>query len=371
MPNKKLKVLHLTTHFNTGGISSYILGLVKPLKNIGVEFCVASSLGDLSGKLKESGANFFPLNIQTKTELNPKLLFALFQLIPLIRNEKIDLIHAHTRITQVLGRVASLLTSVPLITTCHGFYKRRLGRKLFPCWGKKVIAISDAVKKHLEEDFKVPSAKIQMIHNSIDLESFDREYRSHKPVNVRNKYGFKSEDFVICVIARLIKEKGQIFLIEAMRHLVSTFPNLKLLIVGSGRDEKKLKDEVLRFGLLRHVIFAGKEQNVTIPLAACDLFVHPAIWREAFGISIIEAMAASKPVISTSSWALYDRVKDVGVGLYVKPGDSLELQDAIKNILQDPERAKRLGQAGRVLVECGFSTKQLAYDFFKLYKENL
>ena len=137
-----MKILFLTTHVNTGGITSYILTLGEALVKAGHQVWVVSSGGDGESRLTDAGIRLVTMNIRTKSEAHPKLLFSLPALKKLIRQEGIDIIHAQTRVTQVLGAWGRRLTGVKMVTTAHGFFKPRWFRKTFPCWGDAVIAIS-------------------------------------------------------------------------------------------------------------------------------------------------------------------------------------------------------------------------------------
>ena len=131
-----MNILFLTTHVNTGGITSYILTLGETLVKSGHKVWVASSGGDNVSRIEAAGMRHLQINVRTKSELHPKLLLSMPPLLDLIRDEKINIIHAQTRVTQVLGEVLSRLSGIKLVTTCHGFFRPRWFRKTFPCWGR-------------------------------------------------------------------------------------------------------------------------------------------------------------------------------------------------------------------------------------------
>ncbi|MDD5568665.1 MAG: glycosyltransferase, partial [Candidatus Omnitrophica bacterium] len=167
-----MNILFITNHLNTGGITSYLFTLAGGLKKKGHNVFVASSGGELTDKFKESGLEIIPIPIMTKKEINPKIILSAFKLSGVIKKNKIDIIHSHSRTTQVLGCLLACVSGVKHIFTCHGFFKRRLLRRLFPCWGDKVIAISHQVKEHLVVDFKLAENKITVINNGIDMVRF-------------------------------------------------------------------------------------------------------------------------------------------------------------------------------------------------------
>ena len=117
-----MNILFLTTHFNTGGITSYILTLGEALVKSGHKVWVASSGGKDVARLELAGMRHVQINIRTKSEISPKLGLSFVPLKDLIQKEGINIIHAQTRVTQVLGFFLSRLIGVKMVTTCHGFF---------------------------------------------------------------------------------------------------------------------------------------------------------------------------------------------------------------------------------------------------------
>ena len=201
-----MNILFLTTHANTGGITSYLLTLGQGLVQKGHKVLVASSNGDCVARFQDAGIRHVKINIRTKSEAHPKLLLALPSLNRLIREENINIIHAQTRVTQVLGCVLGRCSGVKMVTTCHGFFRPRWFRKTFPCWGDAVIAISKPVERHLNQDFSVAPDKIHLIANGIDLDRFVMT-SEQKRLDMRQKWNVGGGQ-VIGIIARLSDVKG-------------------------------------------------------------------------------------------------------------------------------------------------------------------
>src|SRR3989338_3271342 len=167
-----MNILILSTHLNTGGISSYIVTLAKGLKRQGHHVFVATSGGDRVEELKKDGIEHVQLNIRTKSELNPKIYFASGKILRFVEEKKIDIIHTNTRVTQVMGELLAKRSKKKHVATCHGFFKPRFFRKIFPCWGDRTVAISQQVRDHLVNDFHIDEKKISLVHNGLDLEQF-------------------------------------------------------------------------------------------------------------------------------------------------------------------------------------------------------
>lgn len=366
-----LRVLHLTTHVNIGGITTYIERLINPLKSLDVETFILSSGGEKSDAMKERGATVLEHPFRTKNELNPKLWFTLPKLLRLIREHHIDVLHAHSRITQVLAVVAGKICGIPVVTTCHGFYKRRLGRRLFPAWGDCAIAISQTVGDHLIKDFHMPENKVKTIYNAVNLDELDAAYKRHQPLEVKASYNIKPTDPVIGIVARLVEDKGHEYLIRSLHLLKNDFPNLKLLIVGEGRCRDMFENLAEELGVASQVIFCGNIADVTRPLAAMDIFALPATWREGFGLSIVEAMACWKPTIVTNIWSLNTLIQDQITGVLVEPKKIEPLAAAIADLLHHPEKMKRMTAEARQMVEKLFSIGRMAKEIEEIYTEIL
>ncbi|MDD5136465.1 MAG: glycosyltransferase, partial [Candidatus Omnitrophica bacterium] len=196
-----MKILQVTTHMNIGGIANYILNISESLREKGMEVMVASSGGNLGNELLSRKIPHRYVDIRTKFEFGPKVIGAAFRLARIVKTEKVDIIHAHTRVSQVAVFLASKLTGVPYVTTCHGYFKLR-SRKLFDTWGRRVIAISDAVKDHLKNDLGVDEERIRLIYSGVDIAKFARRYSEAGKGAIKIELGLKDAP-VVGTIGRL------------------------------------------------------------------------------------------------------------------------------------------------------------------------
>lgn len=364
-----MNILYLTTHLNIGGIASYIFTLAKNLKNKGHNVFVASSGGELLPKFAREGIAHIQIPIKTKSEANFVKIFRSYaQLQNQIKEKNIDIIHANTRVTQVLGRMLSRRLHKPYISTCHGFFKKRFSRVILPCWGNKVIAISEAVKEHLAEDFKVKEDNIRVIHNGIDINKF-REQRTEGREQRKQKLGLGSGP-VVGIIARLSDVKGHIFLIEAMHSVLEKFSDAQLLIAGEGRMKEKLVSLTKRLKIERNVFFLPNACDTNGILSAMDLFVLPSL-KEGLGLSLMEAMAQGLAVIGSDVGGIKSLIRHGYTGLLVKPADVKGLSDAILQLLGDAQKREFLGENGRIFIAQNFSDEKMVSETEKLYSECL
>jgi glycosyltransferase involved in cell wall biosynthesis len=360
-----MNILILTTHLNTGGITSYLLTLAKGLIYEGHRVYLASSGGNQFEDFTAVGVEHFVVDIRTKSELNPKLFSAVGKLQRFIRIKNIHVIHANTRVTQVMAWVLHKTTQRPYLSTCHGFFKTRLTRRLFPFWGQTVIAISEPVKEHLEKDFKVDPQQIAFITNGLDLGKFlpfREDYRREK----RKMLGFDGH-LLIGIIARLSDVKGHAVLIEAMEEVVRQKSNAKLLIVGEGKEEQNLRQLVARLNLNNCIYFYPVMNKAMDFLEIFDVFVMPSL-QEGLGLSVMEAQACGLPVVASNVGGLPSLIEHEKTGLLVPSQDPAALAKAILELLNDRNKALALGKEARKFIEANFSSRVMVEKTEKVYE---
>lgn len=358
----------LTTHLNLGGIGVYVLSLAKGLVRRGHQVFVASSGGDLVAPLTSCGAVHLSVNINTKSEISPKVFFACAEIERIIKDEQIEIMHAHTRVAQVLTYLVSKRTNIPYVTTCHGFFKPRIFRRVFPCWGETCIAISEAVRAHLVNDFGVKKENIAVVHNGVEIERFspDKFSRMEKD-EFKKSYGLNSDSPVIGTVARLSPVKGQRYLILAMKNIVKAKPETQALLVGNGPEKGSLINQVKELGLEKNVFFSPSTLDTTIPLSIMDIFAFPSL-IEGLGLAIIEAQAMSLPVVASDVGGIYTLVKEGSTGLLVRPKDAQTLAEAILKLLKNKNLAQELGARARDQVLNRFNLSKMIDGIEQVYK---
>ncbi len=359
-----MNILFLTTHLNTGGITSYLLTLSKGLIKKGHKVYIVSSGGNMVEMFEGNGARHLKLNIRTKSELSLKIYWNLGRVESFVHEKAIDVIHAQTRVTQVMGFFVARDTGVPCVSTCHGFFKTRLSRRLFPFWGKGVIAISPAVEEHLKKDFRVSPDKVSLVMNGLDVSDFVCKTEQEKK-DGRESLGLP-EGPLIGIIARLSDVKGHEVLIKAMYKIVQKILNARLLIVGQGKMEDALRQQVNELNLQNHVFFSESVNEPEKFLPLFDLFVMPSL-QEGLGLSVMEAQAAGLPVVASRVGGIPSLVEDGRTGRLVKPGDADELAKAIISVSQDNFEATKMGLRAREFVIKNFSADEMVDKTIEVY----
>ncbi len=354
-----MNILLITTRLNLGGIGIYASSLARGLKKKGHKVIVASSGGELENVLSNSGIEHIYLPIDTSSEVGPHIMMAVMKLLKVIRKENIQIVHGQTRVSQVISHYLEKFSKVVFVTTCHGFFKRRLIRRLLPCWGTRVVAISDAVREHLVNTMKVPKNKIELIYNGIDASFLEKGYSEVDLNRVKKEFNLSS-NLVIGITARISSVKGHVYLLRAIPKIREVFPGIQLLIVGSGktRYEKQLHNMCRKLNIERNVVFQPGIQNVYKALSVMNVFVLPSI-QEGLGLSLLEALAAGLPVVASNVGGIYSVIRHEENGILVPPKDVKALADAIITVLKDKDYAKRLGQRGKQTVREKFTLDKM------------
>ena len=164
---ERLTVLLALMALDAGGAETHAVSLAKQLKKRGVNVIVASHGGKLTNELKQNGIKHYTLPLDRKSPSN--LIYSVKGLTAIVRRHGVNIIHAHARIPAWISQWVSFVTGCPYITTSHGIYSTSWGMSLITAWGRRIIAVSEDVKNHLIQGFKVNPDKIFVIPNGIIL----------------------------------------------------------------------------------------------------------------------------------------------------------------------------------------------------------
>ncbi len=363
-----MNILLLANHFNVGGITSYILNLSRGLKLSGDNVYVASSGGEMVPRLSEGAIEHIRVPLNTKCEISPKIWVSWRRLKAMIREKDISVIHANTRVTQVLAWLLSRSTGRPYLSTCHGFFRPRLLRRIFPFWGRKVIAISREVEGHLKNDFALKAADVHLVYHGIDTVRFG-DLSGFATPESRESLGI-GQGQTVSIIARLSDVKGHRYLLEAFADVIKEFPGAKLIIAGEGKTGPELRALAKELFIAPQVLFMPSATDTRRILGVSDVFVMPSI-NEGLGLGVMEAMASGVAVVASDVGGLRSLVKDRVTGLLVKPADPVSISQAIRELLRDGFLRKKLGSAAQEFIKDNFSLNKMVDQTREVYQECL
>jgi glycosyltransferase involved in cell wall biosynthesis/GT2 family glycosyltransferase len=284
-----------------------------------------------------------------------------------IREESPDVFHAHLCWTLRCssGLAAAAMASVPavvatqqLFSEIHGI-RDVLRQRVIAAGVDRYIAVSSNLARRLASTPLFPERKIRIIPNAVRAEIFALARTETRASRADRRP-------VVLTLARLDRQKGLPVLLEA----ASRIPEARFLIAGEGPERPALEAEIRRLDLGGRVTLLGHRDDAPRLLADCDLFVLPSL-HEGLPVSVLEAMAAGRPVVATAIGGTNQAVVDGETGLLVAAGDAEALAMKIREVLADPDLAHRLGEAGRRRVAREFSAESMVRQVMNLYEELL
>jgi glycosyltransferase involved in cell wall biosynthesis len=353
--------------------------LLKPLikeqlKNEYISHNACSNTGNLSN-LRDEGFEMFDISIdrQIKPISNLKSIYNLYKLM---KHEKYDIVHVHTPIAALLGRIAAKLAGVKnIIYTAHGFYFHegmtkikynifyfieKFFCKFFTDW--LLLQSIEDYQLCIEKNFNTKKRTIHL-SNGVDINNEFNPVKINKEsiIKLKNTFNIQEKDVVFIFVGRLVKEKGIIELIEAFTKLNSNMTNTKLLLVGdvlaSERDQD-IKGVLKSIKANKSIIHTGFRKDINNLMYLSDVFVLPS-YREGLPRSIIEAMALNKPVIATNIRGCREEVIHNYNGFLIEKMNSNHLYEKMRILTNDKDLRHRFGMNGRIKVEESFNEEKI------------
>ncbi len=350
-----------------GGAERELLAYLEQLPRLGVRpLVVCPAEGPLSGKVAAFGVPTQHVAFPAWRKLLewPRRGQAVRDLRRVIEQAGPSLVHVNDIwwLPQTLRAVKGL--GMPIL--CHvrqEIQPQKVRRYELPS-ADAVFAVSHNVEVSLRAGGVKPE-RIHVLHSGIDL--------AHVPSvpdgeAFRRRFGIPTGAPVMGTVANLFPRKGYDVMCRALSVLQRRSPGIHYLIVGTGDPgyERTLRELVRSLGLEAQVHFTGFQDPVYPALAAMDVYVHPAI-MEGFGIALLEAMAAGKPVVATTTGGIPDIVVHEETGLLVEPGNPEALASAIGVLLEDTSRRAVMGKAGRNRVERLFTVDAMVSRLVACY----
>ncbi len=366
-----MKILMATMSMGIGGAETHILELSKELKKRGNEVWVVSNGGKYNEELEASGIHTVWAPLHNK---NPKNMLKSVKILKeLIKNEKIDLVHSHTRISSFLLGKLQRRMHFPYVTSAHWTFKVTPLLKLMTNWGEGTVAVSEDIKEYLIKNYGVSESQIVVTVNGIDTEKFSKniDYK-----DIEKEFSLNENANRIVYISRLDESRALVAkqLVNISENLDSKIDNLEIIIVGGGDsfDEIKQKSDEINEKL-------GKKL-IVLTGARTDINKFATMGKVFIGVSrsALEAMAAEKPTIVAGNEGyigIFDETKlEKGIetnfccrGLEQSSEKRLE-EDILELMQKDAKSLERQGAYNRTVVEKYYSVEKMTNDCEKVYK---
>ncbi len=364
-----MKILHLIDSSGVGGGERYLADLIRHSDSTFRHHIVLPSDGPLEDVLQNQHIEYDIVSMDYRQLIN-----SIRKLRYLINILHIDIVHTHGYRANFYGRVASLLARVKHIATIHvSLYDYletpRYIRSIY-LWVEKIlsfrtskyICISEAMKGDLLK-MGIGKEKIEVIHNGVDLKVF---YPHPVRDTLLKELGVYNCRPIIGTVGRMVPEKGQIYLIQAIADLKDKWPTLRCLFIGTGVLLEQLKQNAKELHVDDMCIFSGVRWDIADIYPLFDLFILPSL-REPFGLVLLEAMASCVPVVATDSGGPPDFIEDGFNGILVPASDSHELAVQIDNLLLHREKSTEIAQRGYETVRTNYSIQTMVEHVERVY----
>lgn len=367
-------LLHLVSTFEVKTDTKWLVQVARYLDRRQYRMSVACFHGDgpIRDQLEDLGIRTH--NLEAPDERDPR---AILRARRLIDDGAYDIVHTHLLRADLIGGVAARWAGVPVIlSTVYAMgsmsrAKKRLSDPVLDAacarLPKHVLAVSDAVRKDCVDRLHIPDDRVSVIRTGIDPpEKIDPVAGKWQ----RKAWGVDEGAPLIVSVSRLAREKGIEVLIEAAVRVNARRPDARIVVVGEGPDRKELQSQIEERGLDGVVILAGFHSDVWSALAAADVFCL-ASHSEGMPSALLEAMAASKPIVATAVGGVPEAIVDGLSGRLVRAGDSTGLAEALLAMIGNRADALRMGHAARRAMDERFHARTVVARYGQLYQKLL
>ncbi|MFO0780554.1 MAG: glycosyltransferase family 4 protein [Candidatus Gracilibacteria bacterium] len=359
----------------TGGAEKHIQllaeNLIKDGYNVRVVCSNSKRLDEWCAAMKKNGVETLRLKVSHKHD--PRHYF---QLKKILKNLTPDLLHLHLWNPGACRYAfwAGAQKGVKIITTEHDpFPLKGLKKKIKTGAMRKTvhtITVSEANYQQMLRWYPEQKNLMSVIHNGIDLEAFEKEllhFTTQEKHKIRSQlFGAENTDTIILTVAALHPRKGLQYLIRGMKEVIENKNDVKLVIVGEGPEEEDLKKLIKKLKLENHIRLVGKQESIPKILKSSDLFVLPSV-KEAFGLVLLEAMAAQLPIVATNVGGIPEIVEDRKSGFLVEPGSAEALAKTIIMLLKNKPLREKIAFLGHHQVK-RFGIESMVEKTKKIYE---
>jgi glycosyltransferase involved in cell wall biosynthesis len=362
-----MKTLHINTERTWRGGEQQTLYLLQSLTERGIPCHLACQPeSPMAQKAYAAGVEVFPIAMRGEADW-----LAGYRLRQLIRMHRYDIVHSHTSHAHTLAFIASIGCKARRLVTRrvdfsifrHSFL--RLSGLKYRLMADYYIAISQKIKAVLVND-GIAADRIFVVHSGIDLQRFSSDSGEH----LFSEFRLKPDQQVVINVAHLAGHKGQQYLVRAIPYVLKKIPSVRFFIIGDGELMSELKALAASLSLNQALTFTGFRKDVGAFYHIADLFVMSSV-QEGLGTAVLDALALGKAVVATNSGGIPEMITDGETGRLVEAANPLALAEGIVDLLSDPERAKRMAERGRALVQKDFSIDVMVEKNLAVYRNLL
>jgi len=371
----KIRLLQLIDQLGFAGaeglLNTFAAGIDRSCFDLHI-FSLRPGRPEVAGSLRALGIPVTELNQRSAYDLAVPLA-----LVRYIRRERIDIIHTHLLGADIIGRLAGFITRRPVVSTIHNARidldkepRRRqwLERWTARLWCSRLIVVSGLLRDEIAEWFDFPRSRVIAIPNGVDTARF-RPAPGFDAADIRRKL-LGGDYRMVSNVARLVPQKAQSYLVEAMAPVLSARPDVRLALVGDGPLRDEVMELAARLDIDEKVVITGIRSDVPAILAATDVFVLSSLW-EGMPVALLEAMAAGCPAVATDVGGVAQVLKHGVTGLLVRPADPPALAAAISECLDHPELARQRAAAAQKMVVAEYDITTMIRRWENVYRYEL
>jgi glycosyltransferase involved in cell wall biosynthesis len=357
-----VKVAHVHRMRGIGGSERHLLTLLPALAERGAD-AIFVGLDDPAWDAEPFYRELEVPSVRLRAprDFDPRLVVALRRALRRIRP---DVVHTHLVHADVYGALAA---PAPVVSTKHNDDRFRLGpfrhvERVLARRVSRVIAITEALRRFTVDQVGLPAAKVEVVHYGLDAPP--AAWGENPPVLLPD--GAR----VLLAICRLVPQKGVDVAVRALAEVRREHPDAVLVVLGEGEERDALTRLAEDLGVADALFLPGRAGDVADWLARAEILVHPVRW-EGFGLAVLEAMLAERPVVASAVSSVPEIVMDGETGILVPPDDPAALAVALSRVLGDPTLAARLAAAGLERSRADFSVDRMAERTLGVYERAL
>jgi glycosyltransferase involved in cell wall biosynthesis len=387
--HEPIKVLRVIARLNVGGPALHVAYLTAGLADRGYETTLVAGTLARGEESMAAVSEARGVRIETLPALHREIgplrdAQAILRLARLIRRERPTILHTHTAKAGAVGRLAALLAGSarpPIIVhTFHGHVLRgyfnpltTFAFRMLERWLARVttalVAVSPEVRDDLVRLHVAPVSKFTVVRLGIELDERTDAAEAVR-AETRRQLGVRQDAFIVGWVGRMTAVKRTDDVVRALRGLVDRGVDAYLCLVGDGPDRDQLERYAHELGVVKRCLFVGYQEDVARFYSAMDALLLPSV-NEGTPVSVIEALAAQRPVVATRVGGTPDVIRDGVDGFLVEVGDVDALSERLAELAADPERRARMGAVGRERVLGRYAVERLVEDIDRLYRELL